>query len=164
MVKEILEQYEKMEVRLPDWIQKYDERNQNDYQVREKQNWLADNLIEHFTKERFEWSVADSKDFALSVDGNYTFVIQRLRGSYSSRYIGNKTYDYLLTVFEGKKEIFSLKNFCDEGSYNSLSYRIPVMDLYDIVVSGEKRKCPPAHVCGAQGYNPMLGDSCPACH
>ena len=164
-IKEILEQFEKMEVKLPDWIKKYGESDQKEYQVREKQNCLTDTLIEHFSKEKLEWSVADSKDFALSADGNFIFVVQRLRGSYSSRYIGNKTYDYLLTVFEGKKEIFSLKNFCDEGNYDSNSYRIPMMDLYDIVVSGKrkKRKCPSAHVCGSQGYNPMLGDSCPAC-
>jgi len=163
MIKKIIEQYEKKEVKLPDWIKKYGETNQKEYQTREIQNWLVDTLIEHFSKENFEWSVANSKDFALAVNGNLVFVVQRLRGSYGSRYSGSKTYDYLLTIFEGKKEIFSLRNFCDEGSFDSHSFRIPLMDLYDIVVVGKKRKPPTAHVCGLQGYNPMLGDSCPAC-
>jgi len=163
MVKQILEQYEKMAVKLPEWIKKYGESDQKEYQAREKGNWLADKLTEYFSQEKFEWSVADSKDFALSAGENFIFVIQRLRGSYSSRYSGGKTYDYLLTIFEDKKEIFSWRNFCDEGSFDSYSFRIPLMDLYDIVVNGAKRKPPTAHVCGLQGYNPMLDDPCPAC-
>ena len=163
MIKSILEQYEKMEVKLPDWIKKWDERNQKEYQIRQKQEWLADKLLDYFQREKLEWTTSDSKDFSVMVIGIFTFVIQRLRGSYSSRYFGGKTYDYFLTVFENKKEIFSLRNFCDEASYDNRSYRIPMMDLYDVVVSGAKRKPPTAHVCGLQGFNPMLDDKCPAC-
>ena len=97
------------------------------------------------------------------VEGNFIFVVQRLHGSYYSRYSGGKTYDYLFTVFENRKEIFSLRSFCDEASYDSHSFRIPMMDLYDVVINGAKRKPRTAHVCGLQGFNPMLGDKCPAC-
>lgn len=163
MIKKILKQYENMEVKLPEWIMGYDERNQKEYQKHEKQNWLADKLTEHFVSEKQEWAISDSKDFAFSVNGYLTFVIQRLPGSCSSTRYGGKTYHYLFVVFEDKKEIFSLRNFCDEATYDSNSFRIPVMDLYDVVVAGEKRKPRTAHVCGSQGFNPMLGDSCPAC-
>lgn len=165
MVKEILEVYKKMEVELPKWILGYDEQNQKEYQIQQKQEWLAEKFIEYFghNKEELEWSIADSKDFALVVDGGIVFVVQRLPGSHSSHYYGGKTYDYLFTIFENRKEIFSLKNFCDGASYNSDSFRIPMMDLYDVVIFGEKRKPPTAHVCGLQGFNPMLGDKCPAC-
>ena len=165
MIEDILREYEKLEVALPEWIKKYRKQNQEEYQIREKQNWLADKFIEYFkfNKEELEWSIAGSKDFALVVDGNEVFVIQRLPGSYSSRCYGGKTYDYLFTIFKNRKEIFSLRNFCDGASYDSHSFRIPMMDLYDVVVLGEKRKPPTAHVCGLQGFNSMLGDTCPAC-
>lgn len=162
-MKEILYQYEKMEVKLPDWIKRYDEVSQKEYQTREKQNWLADKLIEYFSQKKLEWNTADSKDIALATDENLIVVLQRLPGSYGSRYSLGKTHDYLLTIFEDKKEVFSLRGFCDEACYDSLSFRIPMMDLYDTVVAGKKRKQPPAHVCGSQGFNPMLGDTCPAC-
>lgn len=163
MVKEILDQYEKKEIKLPKWILGYSEQGQIEYQIREKKNYLTEKLTEYFTQQKVKWAIDDSKDIAIAVNGNFLFVIQRLRGSYSSRYIGGKTHDYLLIIFEDEKEIFSLRDFCDHADYNSNSCKIPMLDLYDIVTMGEKRKQPPAHVCGAQGFNPMLGDKCPAC-
>ncbi len=163
MIKDILKNCIEMQIKTPDWLVSYREQSIKEYEIRQKEKWLADQMIDYFKNTKVNWHITNSKNLAISFLNNFVFVIEQRKGIYGSKYYGNKTFDYVFIIFEDKKEIFSLRNFCDEGTYNTHSFRIPIMDLYDVVVNGEKRKLPVAHVCGLQGFNSALGDSCPAC-
>ena len=131
--------------------------------LQEKQELLADRLWAYFRERKPVWSVANDKNEAIALDAGLIFVLQRLPSLATSRYIGGKTYNYILIIFECGDEIFSLQNFCDEPCYDSHSFRIPVMDLYDVATTGQRRRPKTAHVCGLSGFDPMRGYSCPAC-
>lgn len=163
LVKEIIAEYKNQEIKLPDWIKQYQERDQEEYKEQEKQELFADRLSAYFKERKPIWNVANDKNEAIALDAGLIFVLQKLHATATSRYIGGKTYNYVLIVFECGEEIFSLQNFCDEPCYNSHSYRIPVMDLYDVATIGQRRKPKTAHVCGFFGFDPVRGDNCPAC-
>lgn len=97
------------------------------------------------------------------MDAGLIFILQKLPATAISRYFGGKTYNYILIIFECGEELFSLQNFCDEPCYDSFSYRIPVMDLFDVVTIGQRRSPKMAHVCGLAGFGQSINDSCPAC-
>ncbi len=134
-----------------------------EYKKQKKQELLADRLSAYFKERKVFWNISNDKNEAIALDAGLIFVLQKLHATAASRYIGGKVYDYILIVFECGDEIFFLRNFCDEPCYDSRSFRIPVMDLYDVAVSGSRRKPKTAHVCGLAGFDPTRGDSCPAC-
>ena len=165
-IGEIVKHYSDMEVETPKWLNE-NKRDRSAYIDREKKDWLVKELISLVEQGKLKKLVSEEKDLVFLWErlGSETFVVmQKLRGSCGSRYAGGKTYDYKLTIFSlDGKEILSLTDFCDESCYDSRSYLIPIMDLYDVLVFGKKRKPPTAHDCGLSGFNPHLGDSCPAC-
>jgi len=163
VVKEIIAEYKNREVELPNWMKEYPQRDQEEYKELKKQELLADRLWAYFKERMLIWNIANDKNEAIALDAGLIFVLQKLHSLGVSRYIGGKTYNYVLIVFECGEEIFILRNFCDEPCYDSHSYRIPVMDLYDVTVSGQRRKPKVAHVCGLSGFDATRGDSCTAC-
>lgn len=125
--------------------------------------FLADKLIGLTRAGGISWVVSDEKDVVVGEAEWFRFVIYKTRGG-SDGY-GNPSFLYTLVVFDGQKEVLRerARQGDWQGPYNSSSRRLPVMDLYDIVIEGKLRRVPPAHVCGAQGFGMGYGDVCPAC-
>ncbi|MDP2668736.1 MAG: hypothetical protein Q8P07_02780 [bacterium] len=161
MIENILRLYENRQITLPSWTRGYSKEQSNAYRDREKQEWLAGRLIEYFNHKKIVWT--RTKNAAFTGEGEFKFLLLKLPSLADSRYRGSLTFNYELTIFKDNKEIFTLENFCDEGIYDSMSYSIPVMDLFNIATTGGKSKPKTAHICGMQGYNPRFGDKCPAC-
>lgn len=120
--------------------------------------FLADELIRLTQDGTLDWGISDKKDLLVCVEGEVVLVARKIA---VYMYYG-PCYNYILSVFKGGREILSEKSAL-YGSYDDWSPRLPIMDLFDVVVDGGKRPVPPAHVCGLQGFGMGLSDRCPAC-
>ncbi len=125
--------------------------------------FLADKLIKATKYGNISWTVSDEKDMLIGEAESFKFVVCEARSG-RDKY-GNPAFSYTLTVFDGSKQIIKERDQKGDwrGPYNDSSRRLPVMDLFDVVINGKIRRVPPAHVCGAQGFGMGYGDRCPAC-
>jgi len=67
---------------------------------------------------------------------------------------------FFASVFRGRKEMLMIVSVHPRHSFGCSA---PIMDLFDIISVGEKRRMPPSHVCGLQGFGLDASDRCPAC-
>ena len=160
MLKEILANFESG-VQLPEWLKQYPELAQKAFVKREKQERFADELIKYLKEQDVIWH--RGKTEAITMTDGHILLFQQHPSRAASRYRGGLVFNYVLIVFEIGDEIFELRNTCDEASYDSMSYRIPAMDLYDFAMTGARRKPKMVHVCGLAGFGGSVNDVCPAC-
>lgn len=59
--------------------------------------------------------------------------------------------------------ILDLEDNHDQSTYRAFGYIKPIMDLYDVLMTGKKRPIEIEHVCGLQGFGMDTSDRCPAC-
>ena len=136
--------------------------NPNRHSTKSRAAYLADELITLTESKTFAWRKG-SNELTLAHIEEFDVVLQERRWSNPIRRIEGTTYH--LYIFDQKEELLHCASDCDERTYtdSSMTSRLPIMDLYDVVTTGKRREAPPAHVCGLAGYDPMRDPPCPAC-
>lgn len=76
--------------------------------------------------------------------------------------VNNEDTDKIKRILSDKEKKFSYNKKERDAPYECFT-KIPLMDLYDFITKGKLRKIPASHVCGAHDFNPLEGDTCPAC-
>lgn len=165
MINGLVKQYRNMSVSIPGWLESHDEQSKKDHIELKKRQWLVRSLLNLTRDENIQWSVSESSKLAFaSLAPNSIIAIHEMTYP-SSRWTGGVVYTHILTLFESGKEILVVKERHEEREYDELSASLgtlPIVDLYDLSTTGERRKGRLTHVCGSQGFG-ALGDVCPAC-
>ena len=124
--------------------------------------FFADEVIKLTELGGLSWLVSGSKDIVLAITDGWILAITRHTQA-GGRYIGGTVSSYHLVMFKDSREVLSLEDRCDDNDYTSNYPRLPVMDIYDVAITGKVRRPRTAHVCGASGFGQSLSDTCPAC-
>ena len=133
-------------------------------QNKSQKAFLVDELIRLTREAPLLWTVSKSKDIALVVLEDWTVVVLcHPNINARSRYSGGTIDRYTLTIFKSQEEVANYTEFCDNSTHDTMSRRLPIMDLLDMAASGALRHPKTAHSCGMHGFGQSINDSCRGC-
>lgn len=165
MLKELVAEYQTRDVPIPDWLRAYGEQSiASHVELGRKQHLVRALLILARDKNAL-WLTSESGSVAVAVLPSDSVIVIREETRASWRWSGGTFYIHVLTLFEGGKEIITIKEQHEGHDYDESSAafgRYPLTDLYDLAMKGERRIGHLAHMCGLYGFG-ELGDVCPAC-
>jgi len=129
----------------------------------------AKELLKRTEAGSINWLISRDKNTLITVGEltGFVVVVQKIPGQGCGRTIGCYDETYAMTFFGfGEGAGATEKNRHCPSNYDSSWPELPVMDLYDVVTDGKKRRRRPAHCCGASDFGvglDGLNDVCPAC-